>query len=808
MLKTRKRNLCSLAVRSALVSTVAVTAGQALPALAQGEQLMLEEVIVTARKRTESLQDVPLSINAFNRAMLDEAGINSLTDIAEFTPGFDFAQAFGRQDFRPAIRGQSTIQGGPNAGLFIDGFFVGEGGATLPLTAVERVEVVKGPQGALYGRSTLAGAVNYVLKQPTETFEGEARVTAGEDGELRGDLTARGPLSDNMGYMVSLSYYTYDGQYENDFAGNAIGGLPNNDDIGGEETTSFASVLTWNPSDSFDAALNVMWEDTSDDPYAIGLLDSSNNNCAFGPAPNPPAGTPGDGITGAAYNDSGYFCGEVDIDDILDPNNGKTSLENSFYQNMGTEFEALRLGLTLGWDLEGHRLQSKTSFHDYEASARQDQTFGGGDFYVVSVPFPPFAISQRFGFLTETEEESDEWSQELTLSSTSTGPLSYLVGAYYYERDRSSQERNSSEAGLVATAPGYDVFPLIDQADKSVSNWAVYGQLIYDFSDDLTAGVELRYSEDEVEATGGSANLNLSEKYDAILPRFTVNWSVTDDMMLYGVVSKGNKPGDFNTSSNIRDNQRAVDEEEAWNYEMGVKSTIMDGRATLNGAVYYIDWEKQQLTTTTAGADGSGSFSILDNLGETEIWGAEIEFNASLTQWWDLYVGYAYTDSEIKDYRISAVDSVTPNGMLSGYEEAAQFGFPYAANGDVVISGTELPQVSKHQATISNTFSGNVTDNWDWFARVDYLYNSERYAQVYNAADTGDSSRVNLRAGLRNPTFDIEVWVRNATDDDTSPALIRYVQTQSGFFTFGPDRAIGATLPEQRAAGITLGMRF
>ncbi len=782
-------------------------AGFSAPLYAQ-DSAVLEEVIVTARKRTESLQDVPLSISAFNSEFMDKADINSLPDIADFTPGFDFAQGFGRQDFRPAIRGQSNIQGGANAGLFVDGFFIGDGGATLPLTALERVEVVKGPQGALYGRSTLAGAVNYVLKRPGDEFAGEAKLTAGEDGELRGDVTLSGPLGEAAGFMLSASYYEYDGQYDNGFAGNEVGAPANTDDVGGEETTSIVGLITLNPTDGFDATASIMWEDSDDDPYAIGLLESSNNNCFFGPAPNPPPGTPADGLVGSAYNGSGYFCGEIDTDDILDANGGRTNLELGFYDDMGTEFEALRLGLTLGWNFENGRLQSKTSYHDYETEARQDQTFGGGDYYIVDAPFPPFVFAQRFGFLTETLEDSSEWSQELTWSSEIDGPLSYLVGAYYYEYESSADERSSSNASQAATAPDYSEFPLVADADFDLNNWAVYGQLIYAMSDTLNLGLELRYSEDEIELTGGANDLDLSESFDAVLPRFTIDWAASDDTLIYGVISRGNKPGNFNSSNSIREDQRPVDEETAWNYELGAKNTLWDGAATLNAAVYYIDWEDQQLTTTTVGADGSGSFSILDNIGESEIWGAELEFNANITDWWELYLGYAYTDTEIDEYIIPAAGSIGSSGAVNAYEEPAQHGFPYLANGDVLISGTELPQVSKHQATFSNTFSGQLTDNWDWFARVDYLYRSERYAQVYNAADTGDSNRVNLRAGVGTQLFDIEVWVRNATDDDTSPALIRYVQAVDGFLTFGPDRAIGATLPEQRAAGVTLTARF
>jgi iron complex outermembrane receptor protein len=816
---TGTRRLSSV-IRGVLAASVVVVGGQVPEVLAQAAAPSnIEEIVVTARRRAESLQEVPLSINAFSSETISEAGISDMSGIAAFTPGFDFAQAFGRQDFRPAIRGQSTIQGGANAGLFIDGFFVGEGGATLPLTAVDRVEVVKGPQGALYGRSTLAGAVNYVLKKPTDKFQGDATLTAGEYGELRGDVTLRGPMTDTIGYMISAGYYTYDGQYKNGFEGNGAGAPARHDTIGAQETKSLAATLSFKPSDAFDAAFTVLLERSDDGPYAIGLLSASHNNCAFGPAPTPPPGTPGYGtlpsgapITASGYNNSGYYCGKVSVDQILDENNGKTNLETGFYKDMGSTFDANRFDLTLNWHLGEHTLSSKTGYHDYQTESRQDQSFGGGDYWQVlsyGPPSPYNPLPLRFGFLTETIGDSSEFSQELTLASPDQGALRYLLGAYYYSYESSGKERNSSTAGPVAVAPGYDTFPLVPYAKREATNWALYGQLQYDFTDALTLGVELRYNADDIKAKGGAANLNLSQTYNTVLPRVTLDWKASQNMMLYGVVSKGNKPGDFNTGTDLKDSERPVKEEDAWNYELGAKSTILDGRATLNAAVYYIDWTQQQLTTTTTGVSGRGAYSILDNLGKTDIKGFELEFAMAITDFWDLYLGYAYTDTEIKDYRISAEQSLNPSsGMVSGYEEAAQFGFPYAANGDVIISGTELPQVSKNQLTFSNAFKGQLSADWGWSARVDYLYNSKRYDQVYNAAYTGDSNRINLHLGASYRKLDMELWVRNVTNDNTSPALIRYVETRTGYYTYGPDRAIGATLPEKRATGVTVGYRF
>ena len=347
----------------------ALTSLSPAPVYGQGA---IEEILVTARKREENLQDIPLTVSAFTAAALQERGIAALQDVADFTPGFDFAHAFGRQDFRPSIRGQSNILGRANAGLFIDGVIVEEGNASVPLAALQRVEVVKGPQSALYGRSTLAGAVNYVLKKPGDEFQGEAHAEYGERDHVQVAVHASGPVSEALGIAVTANHYRRDGEYDNHYAGNSFGTPAINDEVGGEETSSFTAVLSLDPSDRFSLTAFAMYEDSDDEQYAIALQPASFNNChqvtRGGPLaqPAPPAGTPeaqANFVASAGYNGSGYYCGRVDVDDVLDANggDGRTNLETSFYDDMGLERESLRLSLKLDFDLtEAFTLTSVT----------------------------------------------------------------------------------------------------------------------------------------------------------------------------------------------------------------------------------------------------------------------------------------------------------------------------------------------------------------------------------------------------------------------------------------------------------------
>lgn len=815
----------------------------------EGGNLAVEEVIVTARKLEESIRDVPVTVNALTEELLEERGINSLQDIADATPGFDFAQAFGRNDFRPVIRGQSNILGRANAGLFVDGIIIEEGNASIPLAALQRVEVVKGPQSALYGRSTLSGAINYVLKTAGESFAGDASIDVGERDYARIEAHASGPLSDTAGIAVTASRYQRGGEYDNNSPGNALGTRAFEDEVGDEETTSLAAVMTFAMSDQFSVRLHGIYEQTEDAHYAIGLLPSSLNNCyrvtrgGSLQQPMPPAGTPeasAGTVTSAGYNGSGYYCGEVDVKTVLENNGGgdSTSLETGFFPDSGTDRDSLRLGLRLDWDVnESMSLTSVTGYNNVEEHRSQDQTFGGGDTRrpVVGVgspfavqgfgPTPP-RIHSRVGFLTSNNDDFEDFSQEFRLSGERGANIRYLAGAYYYDSEGSGDQITSYATttstyidgtsvfmpfnprfapATISTSANYEGARPADNGSESVTSLSVFGSVQVDVSERVTLGAEVRYNEDEFDIRPAGASELVNGKFDAFLPKLTVSYRASDDMLIYGNAAIGNKPGTLNSDAGLPDADREVDEETAFSYEVGLKRLWLDGRVESNVAVYHIAWDDMQLTSTRAATvDGQPrTFSILENVGEATITGVELDLAMRLADFWDARVAYAWTDSEIDEF-VQSVDAGAMAG--SGFREAALIA-GYSASGDVIISGTRLPHTSEHQASVSTGFFGQLNGGWGWFARADWNYNSRRYAQVYNLAHTGDRQIVNIRAGVRNDRMSFELWVDNALDDDSSPALIRYVQAND--LTFNPfNRAIGATLPEQRRAGLTARLAF
>ena len=820
----------------------------AMPHATAQEGPALEEIVVTARKIEENLRDIPLTVSAFTEQALEEQGIASLQDIADATPGFDFAQAFGRNDFRPVIRGQSNILGRANAGLFVDGIIIEQGNASIPLSALQRVEVVKGPQSALYGRSTLAGAVNYVLKTPGNEADAEATLQYGDRDLFRAEIHASAPFSDTAGGAITVAHYERGGEYDNNFAGNALGTPTEMNQVGGESTTSITGVLTFAPSERVDIKLHAMYEDTFDDHYAIAMNPSSLNNCyqvtRGGPLtqPTPPEGTPEASaslVTSAGYNGSGYYCGEIDVATVLENSggDGRASLETGFFDFAGTSRESLRLGLRIDADLNDNlTLTSLTGYNDVAEERAQDQTFGGGDTRMpvvgVGLPFTvqPFSarprIHSRVGFLTWNDDSFDDFSQELRLRYEAETGLNYTLGVYYYGSDDAGQRITSFDTttstyidgtrlfapfnprfvpATVSTSTSYEGAPFRHNGSNSIESTSVFGAVEFPVSDVLTIGLEARYNDDEFESVPAGSSSAVSGSFDAFLPKLTVRLQPSDNLLVYANAAKGNKPGTLNTSEGLPAQDQLVDEENATSFEVGVKSLSMDNRVETNVALYTIDWRDMQLTSTRAAVVNGQprTFSILENVGESSITGLELDLSVRVNDAWNIRLGYAYTDSEIERF-VQSVDAGAQAG--SAFREAALIA-GYSPSGDVIISGTQLPQTSEQQAILSNVFNGGMNDGWSWFLRADLTYNSERYAQVYNLAHTGDRQIVNLRGGFRSDNIDIELWIDNATDDDTSPALIRYVQGRN--LTFNPfNRAIGVTLPEQRRGGITARFRF
>lgn len=745
-MQKRMQNPLTFAVAMSIAATAHMPA-----AWSQDDEMSLEEVIVTARKREENLQEVPLSVTAFNASTLQDYRMFSPEDIAAFTPGFSFVNSFGRDSDRPVVRGMSNILGSPNASFFIDGVYVPGTISSTELQMLERVEVIKGPQAALYGRATFSGAINYVTRRPTNDLEGQVTVTVAEHDTTNTNAYVSGPIvEDTLYFYLGAGFSEYGGEYNNTISGN---------EVGGEETTTFTGKLLWTPNDAFEAALRVTTQKDDDDHIALWLQGQEYNNCFDANASRPAA--------------RGYYCGTVKTSD-------EVTLRTDFLPNPGIERDVMRTALNMDWELgNGWMLSSITGYQETETDRQIDVSYGGYDAFSFFNAF----YSPTGQFWRVQEEEQETFSQELRLSSSADQRLRWSVGAYWYD---SEFEQTVDDRINPLTAFEAALDPAVSRQEpnsfpekRTVENFAIFGSVEFDFSESLTGTVEVRQATDEIENIfypfqPGQVEESFSEEFDSFTPRFTLTYLASDDLTVYGNIAKGNKPGGFNDSDSPK---VAYDEEEAWNYEVGVKARILDGRGTWNSSIYMIDWTDQQLTFNAQRPDGSLT-SFIDNVGETSVTGFETEVSMMITDNWDMTANYSYTNAEIDEYiNIDQAILIGCNPRADDYFDCIQ------ANGSV--EGNQTPRSPKHQASLRTMYSIQMGQG-EWFVGGDIRYEGSKFAQVHNFAETGSRTTVGAQAGYRTDRWEVSVWGKNLTDDDTAMDILRYIDTKAFASAGGP----------------------
>ena len=267
-----------------------------------GERQDRDVITVTARRREESLLDAPVAVTAFGDGEIERLGIQSVDDIARFTPGLSYSAAFGRSTERPVIRGQSNVLAGVQFGVesgtayFIDGIYYPGSISSLDPADIERVEVIKGPQSALYGRNTYAGAINYVTRGATDEFEANARARIGTYGEREIGLRVAGPLNDRLGYSLTFRDYNYDGEWTNALTGQTVGS---------ESSLNFSGVIDADFTDNFSMRLRAMYYEDQDGTLPLFLQPSESNNCFPGFRSNASFAFSG------SSNNNQYYCGVI-----------------------------------------------------------------------------------------------------------------------------------------------------------------------------------------------------------------------------------------------------------------------------------------------------------------------------------------------------------------------------------------------------------------------------------------------------------------------------------------------------------------
>jgi len=804
----------SAAIRIPVAASVIAGAFAMAPAElpAQDEFDEIEEIVVLARKREENIQDVPISVTAISADMIDQLNLRNLSDIAKVTAGLQFDTEFNRTSNRPVIRGQANILADSGVSYFIDGVYITGSINDYDVNDIERIEVVKGPQSALYGRNTYSGAINIITQSPGDQFSGRVMAEYTDDDSREISATFKGPITDSLAAGITGRVYQLDDPFRN---------MLDNTPIGLEESTSVSGYAVFEPSDRLRVRARAYYTETRDGQPALYAQPHSENNCF----PD----------NGSYYLGAGrYFCGTIEPREIMsdwrdqapDAANDNDTLQTS----LSIDYDITdRLTLT---SITGYNQVDSTFITEADYSPTSFQTSVFARFPVGGAP-PAFTYGYVGGGVTDftfaDDSDTDDYSQELRLDFRGDR-FEILGGLYYFSQEIKTRSARTlpdnafdlalehysvitaeREAANCAANPICAVaVPLFgppttidvpnDFTITDIKNIAAFGLISYDFSDRTTVTFEARWAEETVDRytrlqfiqediTGTSTPLpadaiSAEETFDSFNPRITIDHRVSDESMIYALFASGNKPGGFNNATAIRAGLPTYDEEEVDSIEFGTKNTLVGGRVTANVAMFFNQVDGYQLTQNAA--IGVNTTSAIINAGDADIFGAEIEVSAQPAPWLNLMFNYAYTDTEFT----SGTDENL--GLLLDFADDGEANcstgdqFPddpecTSAFGD--ITGKEIPRAARHQLFFDAEINGVLGDytEWNWFMGANYSYESSKYVQVANFAEYGEADLLNFRMGLGNDTWNFMIFGNNLLGEDSSVLGLRYAAGDDSF---------------------------
>ena len=697
---------------------------------------VLEEIIVTAQKREEALSDVGMAIDVVGGDRIREAGAISLIDLGRFSPGLNIQTPFGEFGYPlVAIRGLSTdgfIETLPQStGVYADGVYVSQPPMqAFRLLDLERMEVSKGPQGTIYGRNTIAGAVNLVSRRPTYEPEGYATLGYGSYGRSSIDAAYGGALSETVAGRAAVKYLRQTG-----------GPLTNtHPDVGdGGELDQFMGrvSLMFRPGDDVEILLRAyggrddsdVWpfalipagEDTDGNGLPDRLCDEFVRGNVAAAALNCLAADPF--VSGTSYNDP---SGDPYV-------NNQNALGSHAYRASGLSAE-------INWDLSAMTVTSVTGWDDFERHDTLDEDAG-----------PTVAIDDV------RRSEVDQFSQELRLASSNDAGMQWLAGLYF-----SSDE--------LAGSPSFDSGGRQDFSTLETHTQAVFGQVDFPLSDQVTLTAGARWTDVErdfhyrttgffaaPELQAGVASTFSDSDYSA---RLALDWRLGDDTLIYGSISRGFNAGTFNSQYLATvENTVPTESESLLAYEVGIKSTLADGRASFEGAVYFYDARNPQVVAVQPLSGISSNFLI--NADDSKLMGAEAQWRALPASWLELALGAAYIQSEYGNLATSVAGAGTDSPFP---DNAPIFGSTFAD-----LTGNRIPNHPELSFNATVRVTSPVNDAWRFNGQLDLLWEDDipRDLLARRALYTVSHVDADLRLALQSTDdrWDLAFWVRNLTDE-------------------------------------------
>jgi len=719
----------------------------AVAATAQEQQsFALEEVIVTAQKREESLQDTPISITAFSQDDLAQQGITAIDDLQGKVPSLNLTP-FPTQNtsLRLFIRGVGPgdiqVSQDPAVGVYIDQVYIGRAtGLALELADLAQVEVLKGVQGTLFGRNSIGGAINMTTIKPrTGEFTFDQELGFGNYDLFRSKTSLNVPITDSLALRAVFLYKEKDGFVDNDG--------PGRDFMDGKDEGGKLDFL-WEINDEWSVR------------YAFDYSRSEFVSPTF------------QAVESAALSE----LLEIPISsDRLDTLSTKDEMRPS-----DSSVDGHALTITREWD--NYTFKSITAYREFEYFEFANLESGSPSERLWLNGNAGIELLGHRGHL-----DQDQLSQEFQFHGSNGSTFDYVLGLYYFDEDATKDGGQGSR--VIVQQPNE-----INHIDVSNDAWAVFGQSnwtpeVWDSRLTITTGI--RYTEDDRDAArvflkdpdpnGVSFIADPGNDFSNVSYTLVGSWAFTDDINGYAKVVTGYKAGGYNIrASNEASYVRGFDEEVITTFELGLKSELWDRRVRLNAALYYSEWEDMQLNLSDLSTPADVRDTNVINAGESEINGLELDLTALLTQGLTFTLSYAYLDTEFTEVNAPDDTGVTEDDFVF----------------------TNSPE---HQYTLglnyyySLNFGGlTASVNYYW---VDERYDTQKAFEAENGqAVIDDYGLLGAFVGLSEislgnaGSLDINLWGRNLTDEEYETSAPSILQTANGYHkavTWGEPRTYG-----------------
>ncbi len=616
----RNANLGWLMLAGFLVA--ASGAAQALAA-DQGESI-LEEIVVTAQRQETSLQETAVAVTALSSAALAERNLRSLLDVDSFVPSVSTGvrAGTGTAGGSVAIRGigVDAQDSSASVGTYIDDvFYASWRGNLLGFLDMERLEVLRGPQGTLFGRNTIAGAIQYVSKAPSDELGGYLKATAGNLDRQDVEGAVNIPFGESLAVRLAAISTDRDGYVKDLF---------NDVDRGGHESTAARLRVQWTPSERLlvDLKYELVEEETNGRPVLIASVE-------------PRAQFPG----------LAFIFGEnraLSLDSTFLSPDHETFVGYNEEDYWDSKFDVMQASVSYGLT-DSMTIKSISAWQEYDSALAQD------------FDLTPLSIL----YVTSPNDDIEVFTQELQLTGAAwSDRLNYTLGLYYYDYDQTQAPLNGIQLGF---GPTMDPFGTTRLENES---WAGYAQVSYDLTNRLAVTLGLRYTDEDIRSTLVGETPPLKLGFSETSPHIGMQFQASDDIMLYAKASEGFRAGGFTANRSLPGGGNPFDPETAWTYEFGARMELLDGRWRLNPTAFFTDWKDTQFNLTVV--TGGATAVTTANAGDAEIKGLEIESEFAVTDRLTVTAMLSLLDGEYT--RVEHITySTFPFGFLASFPDPA-----------------------------------------------------------------------------------------------------------------------------------------